>query len=80
MTGDASHPPLARGLSAVGPYLAGARWTHSGNTMQDGLDVLGRDAHYDRMLALARLGKGALFGEMALLSSAPRTTARAICE
>ena len=56
VTGDASHPPLARGMSAVGPYLAGARWTHSGNTMQDGLDVLGRDAHYDRMLALARLG------------------------
>uniref|UniRef100_Q02AD8 Glycosyl transferase, family 39 n=1 Tax=Solibacter usitatus (strain Ellin6076) TaxID=234267 RepID=Q02AD8_SOLUE len=56
VTGDASHPPLARGMSAVGPYLAGARWTHSGNTMQDGLDVLGHDAHYDRMLALARLG------------------------
>src|SRR5258708_29618549 len=47
VTGDSSHPPLARGLSAVGPYLAGARWTHTGNTMQDGLDVLGRDAHYD---------------------------------
>ena len=61
VTGDASHPPLARGLSAVGPYLAGARWTHSGNTMQDGLDVLGRDAHYDRMLALARLGVLPLF-------------------
>ena len=56
VTGDASHPPLPRGMSAVGPYLAGARWTHSGNTMQDGLDVLGHDAHYDRMLALARLG------------------------
>jgi hypothetical protein len=61
VTGDASHPPLARGLSAVGPYLAGARWTHSGNTMQDGLDVLGHDAHYDRMLALARLGLLPLF-------------------
>jgi hypothetical protein len=56
VTGDASHPPLPRGMSAVGPYLAGARWTHSGNTMQDGLDVLGHDAHYNRMLALARLG------------------------
>ncbi len=61
VTGDASHPPLARALSAIGPYLAGARWTHSGNTMQDGLDVLGRDAHYDRMLALARLGILPLF-------------------
>ena len=29
--------------------------------MQDGLDVLGRDAHYDRMLALARLGILPLF-------------------
>ncbi len=56
ITGDASHPPLARVLSAVGPYLAGARWTHTGNSMRDGLDVLGRDARYDRMLALARLG------------------------
>src|ERR1039458_2317006 len=25
ITGDASHPPLARALSAIGPYLAGER-------------------------------------------------------
>ena len=62
VTGDASHPPLARGLSAVGPYLAGERWTKSaGSYMLDGLRVLGRDAHYDRMLALARLGILPLF-------------------
>ena len=56
VTGDASHPTFPRAMSALGPYLAGARWTHSGNSMSDGLDVLGRDAHYDRMLFLARLG------------------------
>jgi hypothetical protein len=61
MTGDASHPPLARALSAVGPYLAGARWAHTGNTMQDGLAVLGRDPRYSRMLPLARIGILPLF-------------------
>jgi hypothetical protein len=60
-TGDASHPPLARALSAAGPYLAGARWAHTNNTMQDGLDVLGRDGQYDRMLFLARFGLLPLF-------------------
>ena len=61
VTGEDAHPPLARALSAVGPYLAGARWAHTGNSMLDGLEVLGRDAHYDRMLALARLGILPLF-------------------
>jgi 4-amino-4-deoxy-L-arabinose transferase-like glycosyltransferase len=61
MTGDVSHPPLARVLSAIGPYLAGERWTPTGNTTTDGLLVLGRDGHYDRMLALARLGILPLF-------------------
>jgi 4-amino-4-deoxy-L-arabinose transferase-like glycosyltransferase len=56
ITGDASHPPLARVLSAIGPVMAGARWAHTGNSTTDGLEVLGHDAHYDRMLALARLG------------------------
>ena len=61
MTGDVSHPPLARVLSAIGPYLAGERWTPTGNTTTDGLAVLGRDGHYDRMLGLARLGILPLF-------------------
>jgi 4-amino-4-deoxy-L-arabinose transferase-like glycosyltransferase len=61
MTGDVSHPPMARVLSAIGPYLAGERWTPTGNTTTDGLAVLGRDGHYDRMLALARLGVLPLF-------------------
>src|SRR5664280_669154 len=61
MTGDVSHPPMARVLSAVGPWLAGERWTPTGNTTTDGLAVLGRDGHYDRMLAFARLGVLPLF-------------------
>ncbi len=32
ITGDASHPPLARALSAIGPWLAGEHWVPSGNT------------------------------------------------
>jgi hypothetical protein len=61
MTGDVSHPPMARVLSAIGPWLAGERWTPTGNTTTDGTAVLGRDAHYDRMLALARMGVLPLF-------------------
>src|SRR5664279_3427214 len=61
MTGDVSHPPMARVLSAIGPWLAGARWTPTGNTTTDGMAILGRGAHYDRMLALARLGILPLF-------------------
>jgi hypothetical protein len=66
ITGDASHPPLARALGALGPWLAGERWTPTGNSTTEGLAVLGHDAHYDRMLALARLGILPLF----LLASA----------
>jgi hypothetical protein len=61
MTGDVSHPPLARTLSALGPWLAGEHWTPTGNTTTDGLKVLGHGAHYVRMLALARLGILPLF-------------------
>src|SRR5260370_9209557 len=61
MTGDVSHPPMARVLSALGPWLAGAHWVPTGNTLLDGALVLGHDAHYDRMLALARLGILPLF-------------------
>ena len=61
ITGDASHPPLARALSALGPWLAGEHWKPTGNTLLDGMAVLGKGAHYDRMLALARLGILPLF-------------------
>jgi hypothetical protein len=61
MTGDVSHPPMARALGALGPWLAGEHWKPTGNTTSDGLAVLGRDAHYDRTLTLARLGILPLF-------------------
>ncbi len=61
MTGDVSHPPMARVLSAIGPWLAGEHWRPTGNTTTDGLAVLGLDGHYDQILALARLGILPLF-------------------
>lgn len=51
------HPPLARGMMALGPYLAGARDT--GDTRGDsheGRAVLNYGGNFDRMLALARMG------------------------
>lgn len=55
---DTEHPPLARVLIALGPYLAGA---HSFGTpppdgTQEGIDILYEGGHYDRTLMLARLG------------------------
>jgi len=56
ITGDASHPPMPRAMGAIGPWLAGERWHPTGSTGTDGLAILGFNAHYDRMLAMARLG------------------------
>lgn len=55
---DTEHPPLARALIALGPYLAGS---HSFGTpppdgTQEGIDILYDGGHYDRTLLLARLG------------------------
>ena len=55
---DTEHPPLARVLLALGPYLAGA---HSFGTpppdgTQEGKDILYADGHYDLYLTLARAG------------------------
>src|SRR5260370_18764463 len=55
MTGDVSHPPLARALSAIGPWLAGGRWVPAGKPPLGGPPVIGRHWHYDRLLALALL-------------------------
>jgi hypothetical protein len=60
-SGDPSHPPLARVLAAVGPYLAGERYRPADGCHAEGILVLGRDDHYDRTLALARLGILPLF-------------------
>ena len=55
---DTEHPPIARVLIALGPFLAGA---HSFGTpppdgTQEGIDILYDGGHYDRTLMLARLG------------------------
>ncbi len=55
---DTEHPPLARALLALGPFLAGS---HSFGTpppdgTQEGIDILYEGGHYTRTLTLARLG------------------------
>ncbi len=55
---DTEHPPLARALIALGPHLAGSRsfGTPPPDGTQEGIDILYDGGHYDRTLALARLG------------------------
>jgi hypothetical protein len=55
---DTEHPPIVRIFMALGPWLAGA---HSFGTpppdgVQEGVDILYTDGHYDLYLTLARLG------------------------
>ncbi len=50
------HPPLARVFGALGPFLAGERFHPGPDAYHEGYRILGRDAHYDRTLALARAG------------------------
>ncbi len=51
------HPPLARLMGAIGPYLAGERWQGRGaEAYREGYRILGHDSHYDRTLALGRAG------------------------
>jgi hypothetical protein len=51
------HTPLARICGALLPWLAGERW-HGGGaaSYMEGYRILGQGEHYDRTLALARLG------------------------
>jgi 4-amino-4-deoxy-L-arabinose transferase-like glycosyltransferase len=53
---EAQHPPLARVMSALGPYLAGARPLGIKNQDQEGVAVMYRDGHPGRMLTRMRLG------------------------
>ena len=53
---EPQHPPLARVAAALGPYLSGLRSGGNPNMWREGLAVLFQDGHYDRTLALARLG------------------------
>jgi len=49
-------PPLARVAAALGPYLAGLRSTGQDSKDTEGALILYTGGHYDRNLALARLG------------------------
>ncbi len=55
---DTEHPPIARALIALGPYLAGARsfGTPPPDGTQEGIDILYSNGHYELYLSLARLG------------------------
>ena len=55
---DTEHPPFARMLMALGPYLMGARsfGTPPPDGVQEGVDILYTGGHYDLYLTLARLG------------------------
>ncbi len=50
------HPPLARGMMALGPYLAGARDPGLKDGAPTGRAVLNHGGNFDRMLAFARMG------------------------
>jgi hypothetical protein len=50
------HPPLARIAVAVGPYLAGLRFTGQAQMIEEGNRILYSGEHYFRNLALARMG------------------------
>ena len=59
---EPQHPPLARVAAALGPYLSGVHSQGTRNTgdpaemQEEGLSILYAGKHYDRTLALARLG------------------------
>jgi len=53
---EAQHPPLARVMSALGPFLAGARPLGIKNQDQEGVAVMYHDGHPERMLTRMRLG------------------------
>ncbi len=55
---DTEHPPLARVLLALGPYLAGAHafGTPPPDGTREGVDILYEQGHYWRYLTLARTG------------------------
>ena len=50
------HPPLARVFGALGPFFSGERFHPGPDAYHEGYRILGRDAHYDRTLALGRAG------------------------
>jgi len=55
-TYETQHPPLARVMAALGPYLAGTRNLGYQGIYNEGAMLLAVGGHYERKLALARLG------------------------
>ncbi|MGA2271508.1 MAG: glycosyltransferase family 39 protein [Bryobacteraceae bacterium] len=53
---EPQHPPLARAMAALGPYLDGARLLDAPNMILEGVAVFYHGGHTGRTLALARLG------------------------
>jgi hypothetical protein len=53
---ETQHPPLARVAAALGPFLAGETSQNLPEKWQEGLAILAHGGHYERNLALARLG------------------------
>jgi len=54
---DAEHAPLARIAAAIGPWVHGDRALGASSSIDEGIRLLGRGAHYRTTLALARLGE-----------------------
>ena len=55
------HPPLARVVAAIGPFLAGERFHPGPDSYSEGYRILGHGDHYDRTLALSRAGNLVFF-------------------
>lgn len=55
-TYERGHPPLARVMSALGPYLNGIRSTGKEDKYDEGNTILQANGVYERNLTLARLG------------------------
>lgn len=53
---EPQHPPLSRVMAALGPYLSGEHSWGKKGIYNEGAAILYARNHYDRVLALARLG------------------------
>lgn len=53
---ETQHPPLARAMIALGPYLAGVRPLNDPNRNVEGRAVMLQSGHLERTLTLMRLG------------------------
>jgi tetratricopeptide (TPR) repeat protein len=53
---ETQHPPLARAMQALGPYLDGSRPVDPSNPPQEGLSILTHSPNFDRTVSLMRLG------------------------